>query len=132
MSLLETTFYVAGKVKHAPMWRMFRDEQNVNIISSWIDKTQVEVPDDDLLRDIAVSCVEEPKQADVFVLYAEEGDHLKYSLIEMGVALAMGKKVCIVGNCESVSQTNRLHPAVERFTTVDEVFEKYKDRDNIK
>lgn len=93
----ERAFYVASRAsvpERSAMWRHLRDH-GVKITSSWIDEagegeTACMV---DLWRRIEA----EVRKSDALILYAEPDDFpLKGALIEVGMALGMGKRVLIV------------------------------------
>lgn len=93
--------YVASRAslpERSAMWRRFRDENGIDITSTWIDEAgEGETASfaelwDRIEREIGI--------AERLVLYAEQDDFpLKGALIEAGIALGMGKSVtvCIPG-----------------------------------
>lgn len=101
------TIYIASKTCHAPRWRYIRDNGH-EIISTWIDEAgEGQSPD---YSDLATRCIREAVAADVTLLYCEPGEVLKGALVEVGAALAAGKEVRCIGECESVSRVFRKHP----------------------
>lgn len=99
--------YIASKSRHRPRWRGLRDTGGYNIISKWIDV------DDSLIGDpdrtikfnfnypkLWADCVTDVKNCDVLVLYAEAGEHLKGALVEVGIAIALGKEIMVTGVLE--------------------------------
>lgn len=90
-------FYVASRASipaRSAMWRHLRDH-GVKITSTWIDEAgEGETAcNTDLWRHIS----REVTDADALILYAEDGDFpLKGALIEVGMALAQGKRVLVV------------------------------------
>jgi hypothetical protein len=112
------TIYIASKTKHAARWRDLRDNHGIRIISTWIDEAG---PGESPNRpDLARRCIAEASRADKFVLYCEPGEVLKGALVEMGAALATGKYVFTVGECENWPAESAFidHPLVERFDDV--------------
>lgn len=115
-------YYVASKMKHASMWReLYGQHQNVHMVSRWpflepfIDATPengVKFWDTDI-ADI--------RDADVLVVYAEEGEHLRGALVEVGVALALGKRVITVGDHTDYG-TWQYHELVANVPTLADVF----------
>jgi nucleoside 2-deoxyribosyltransferase len=99
--------YIASKVKHAEKWRKLRKE-GAKIISTWIDEAGEGQTYS--YHVLACNCIEEIKEADALILYCEEGEMLKGALIEVGAALAFGKKVYAVGDCQSISRVFKEHP----------------------
>lgn len=112
----ETCIYVASKVKHAPMWRRFRDA-GAPIISTWINEAGEGQTND--YKELASRCVREVQCATSLVLYCEHGEILKGAIIEAGVALAAGIRVYCAGDCESISRVFRSHPLWTTASTVD-------------
>jgi hypothetical protein len=77
------------------MWRRLRDEEGWRIVSTWIDEAGPGETADmcELWRRIHG----EIAAADGVVLYVEPDDFpLKGALVEVGMALGMGKPVCVV------------------------------------
>ena len=94
--------YAASKVKHAPMWRELR-AMGWPIISTWIDEAGEGESGD--LSDLAHRCIAEASSADVLLLYCEPGEVQKGAMIEVGAALACGRRVISVGECDTTSKT---------------------------
>jgi hypothetical protein len=112
------TIYIASKTKHAPRWRDLRGNHGFQIISTWIDEAG---PGESPNRpDLACRCISEAIMADRFILYCEPGEVLKGALVEMGAALAAGKPVFTVGECDNWPAGSAFvdHPLVERFDDV--------------
>lgn len=112
--------YIASKVKHAPKWRRLRDELSdghVQIISTWIDEAG---PGETTDRgDLALRCIQEASEADILILYAEEGDFLKGALVECGAALAFNRQVWAVGPVLGINSAFRSHPNWHEYATVE-------------
>ena len=116
-----TKFYVASKSKHGPMWLKWRDE-GVQITARWIDKwnggrfsaEQQTQHWDDILQDV--------KDCDALVLYAEEGEIQKGSLGEWGMAFALGKELYYVGPVNDETFTGLDHARVKHCASLEEVF----------
>lgn len=101
------SIYVASKTVHAPKWRLLR-AQGVRIISSWVDES--EEGQTASYAELAERCIREIHNCDYVLLYCEPGEVLKGAIIEAGAALALGKHVCCVGTCNSISRVFREHP----------------------
>ena len=101
------SFYTASKTSHAPKWRQLRARGH-NIIATWIDEADEGQSAD--YADLAERCIVEAAAADVTILYCQPGEILKGALLEVGAALAAGKEVRCVGDCESISRVFRKHP----------------------
>lgn len=90
--------YPSSKVKHAPMWRKLQQEvPHVFFDARWIKRAEKEeqMQGDDF-HDLWKECQEDIKDADVLLVYAEDGDQLKGALVEVGMALAFGVQVMLV------------------------------------
>jgi hypothetical protein len=86
--------YVASRVKHAAMWKQYRDA-GTPIIASWIDEAgEGETVD---FGELWQRIREEIGRSKALIFYAERGDDpWKGALVEVGVALALGKPVYVV------------------------------------
>lgn len=109
-------YYIASKVKYAPLWRKMRANGH-KITSSWIDEME-EVKKIEDCADLALRCVSDIMDAKFVVLYCSHGDLLKGALIEAGIAIGMGKEVRCVGNCHSISRVFKQHPLWTRYRSV--------------
>lgn len=106
--------YIASKTKHAEKWRALRAE-GCSIKASWLDR-----PADDPDIDYAAlwhTNVEEAMNARALILYAEEGETAKGSLVEMGAALAKGVPVYYVGPVDLLTALR--HPNVHHCRSVE-------------
>jgi hypothetical protein len=112
------TIYIASKTRHAERWRALRDG-GCPIISTWIDEAGPGETDD--MGDLWRRCVSEASLADVTVVYSEPDDVLKGALVEVGAALASGRKVVVVGTGPSISSFTN-HPLVECVEELDDAF----------
>jgi hypothetical protein len=90
-------FYVASRpsiLERPAMWRALRASGH-NIVSTWIDEPRVEGVFD--FRELWHRIEAEIRSADELVLYLQPTDFpLKGALVEVGMALAMGKPVTVV------------------------------------
>jgi len=103
----EPALYVASKTVHAPMWRQLRTT-GPNIISTWIDEAgEGETAD---YSELSERCLDEIRKSSAVILYCEHDDLLKGALIEVGMALALGKSVYCAGDSKSLSRVFREHP----------------------
>ena len=108
--------YMASKVKHAHLWKSLRSE-GYNIISTWIDETEENSTVDYV--ELSERCIAEITEADVTLLYVESEDVPIGALIEAGAALAVGKRVHLVGECTSVNKVFRKHPNWFEFDNIE-------------
>lgn len=99
--------YVASKTVHAAMWRDFRRD-GWPIIATWIDEAGPGQTADHV--DLAIRCIAEASTARATIFYCRPGELHKGSLIEVGAALAAGRRVLQVGECEQISKTFVRHP----------------------
>lgn len=115
--------YVASRAsipQRAAMWRNYRDEHDARIISSWIDQDRPGETSD--FRELWEDIHTEIRACQRLVLYADHDDFpLKGALVEVGIALGMGKPVWVLGGSIKLEgRTDRpfgswiRHPAVER------------------
>ena len=112
---MKPQFYVASKVKHAPLWRSMR-AKGYAITSTWIDEAGEGQTSD--YTELAERCLQDIKAADFLLLYCKPGQLLKGALIEAGMALALGKEVRCVGNCHTISRVFKSHPLWTRHRNI--------------
>lgn len=105
---MKPSVHIVSQSKHAAMLRDLRARED-NIISTWIDKPS-EMTEMDKMK-LSKAGIEEAMRADYTIVYCEPGDVLKFALVQMGAAIAAGKKVIIVGNCDSITPAVKLHPS---------------------
>lgn len=94
MSYKKTAIYVASRVAHAPDWRSLR-EQGYPIISTWIDEACYGETKElcelwGHIRSEIVQCT-----AFVFLVRGMNDFPFKSALVEVGMALALGKHVFV-------------------------------------
>lgn len=106
--------YIASKTKHGPRWRALR-AAGEPIISTWIDEAEVGATSD--WPDLWIRCVGEASCAAVTIVYAEAGEVLKGAWVEVGAALACGRRVIAV--CVDEFSVFH-HPSIERSSTIEE------------
>ena len=84
--------YVASRVRHAEMWRRLRSQYQIN--STWIDEAGEGESSDlgELWQRIHVEVL----RSSALVLHVEQEDFpLKGALIEVGMAMAVGKPIFV-------------------------------------
>lgn len=112
---MSLSVYTASKPRHAAMWREIR-AAGINVIATWIDFENDR--DIDCFQRLWIQCAHEAAQADVTLLYIEPHDELRGAYVEMGIALASGKRVYLV-NPHNVKVTDAVsHPRVTVFTNL--------------
>ena len=114
-------FYTASKTKHANIWKKLRFEGHP-VTATWIDEADAGETDD--LAELAVRCIEDIKRASFLLIYSEPGDVHKGGLMEVGMALALGKEIRCVGWCNSFGAVFHLHPLWKRYDTVEKALER--------
>lgn len=115
--------YFASKTKWAPRWREYR-AQGIPVISSWIDEAGVGETSD--FADLWVRCISEASRADALIVYRESGEILKGAFIEVGAALANGRRVFAIG-CQDLSFVN--HPLVTQVYWVNDALKEILGED---
>ena len=90
--------YPSSKVKHAPMWSQLQKEtSHIFFNARWLKRAEHgETMEGADFRELWHECQEDVKNADAFLLYAEDDDHLRGALVEVGFALAHGVRVIVV------------------------------------
>jgi hypothetical protein len=119
--------YIASKAKHAARWRALRDA-GVDIRASWIDSPinrDGAEPTATEWRRHWQMCLRQAAAADAVLFYAEEGETQCGALIEVGAALAAGKRVYVVSPYE---WTIANHPLCTRFDTLQDAIEAIRRR----
>jgi uncharacterized FlaG/YvyC family protein len=106
--------YTASKVKHAAIWRHYRD-QGFPIISTWID--EAEEGESSSYEELSVRCIEEAKSAQILMLFCEDEEILKGALIEAGAALASNVQIACIGDCPSLSRVFKEHPLWKEYAS---------------
>jgi hypothetical protein len=97
-------FYTAGKIHHAPKFQNLRDNLGLPVQARWIDLKN----EDDIVQnrkgDLWQLCLEDVTRSDFLLLYSEDWEEeQRGALVELGMALATGKRVYAVGRCKSIS-----------------------------
>ena len=95
-------FYPAGKIWHAPKFQALRSYFGKNVNARWIDYTE----DHDIVKnrkgDLWQHCLEDVASSDFLLLYSEEqAEEQRGALVEVGMALSLGKPIFAIGSCNS-------------------------------
>lgn len=116
--------YIASKTEHAPTWRRMR-AMGAPIISSWIDEAGI--GESGSMAELWVKIMAEVVSCDRLVFFANVDDAgWKGAFVEVGMALALGKKVIVclpsVVMCERYRPIGSwvMHPEVERNDDIDD------------
>ena len=112
--------YIASKVTHAKIWRMFRDSKKANFISTWLNDAEKRgLPD---FIDLWNRSLNEIKECDAFILYYQHNEELNGALVELGAALANNKKIFYIGPPNKYTMLH--HPLITHCRTIDEAIDK--------
>ncbi len=111
--MTDVKIYGASKVRHASLW-LAAKQNGYNIISTWI--YEAGAGQSKSLKELSERCIQEVKDSDVVIVFAEPNDKLKGAFIEMGVALAFYKPVFYVGELTGAFSH---HPLVIKFKNAD-------------
>lgn len=118
--------YFASKLQHAALWREYEKFSPREIVSvtrwpSWIKPNETKGFENDPLRARQGWIIDEEdvREADVVIVYAgpDGADVLRGTLVEAGMAIALGKPVVVVGVSESYG-TWKHHPLVHQADTL--------------
>lgn len=110
-------FYTASKTKHASKWKALRATGH-KVTATWIDEAGEGQTADYV--ELSERCQREIASSDFVLLYCEPGETLKGALVEAGMALALGKPVRCVGDCDSLSRVFNEHTLWSRHATIDD------------
>jgi hypothetical protein len=112
--------YCASKVKHGAWWRALRSA-GVPIAASWIDwqanDPGADEPTADAWSRHWSRCIDEAADADVCLFVNNEGEQACGALVELGAALAAGKRVFVVS---PYKWTFASHPRCRVFATLED------------
>lgn len=120
--------YTASKTRHASIWIQLR-KTGLNIISTWLNEFETGVGMN--LKELAIQSIIEPTIADVTILYCEPEDYLSFALIEVGAALAHGRKIVVVGEGPSLSKLMAQHPNIYHVETIEDAVVFVRNLENV-
>lgn len=104
--------YIASKAAHRPRWVKLR-RKGAPFNSRWIDIPE-EMPDENINFPLLWSwCLEDVQKCDILVAVVDPSERLKGVLIEIGAALAFGKRVIVLGDPGRENGTWVNHPNIE-------------------
>ena len=120
--------YIASKLSYAFMFQGLREEwrrRGIDLHARWFDQASLEHVEHKLTtHDFHVFWLvdeEDVRQSDAVILYAETGDKLRGALVEVGMAIALGKLVIVIGDHPDYG-TWQHHPVVTRADSLDHAF----------
>lgn len=92
--------YTASKLSEANRWRELAKEwQEIEFVARWPFKHVGTVPDHAIFAKIFWQHdLEDVSSSDVVLIYAEPEHKLRGALVEAGMAIALGRKVIVVGD----------------------------------
>ena len=113
---MKPSIYAASKTSHAAKWRGLR-LRGYNIISTWIDYADGTAVVD--WQGLWLACARQAAAANVTLVYVEPGEELRGAYVEMGIAIASGRRIFFVnpGNVRVSDAIN--HPQVTEFDSLD-------------
>lgn len=112
--------YTASKMKQGRKWLdLHAGAQGLYFHARWLKHTALGTPDTpEHAAKFWLEDEQDVRDADVVLVYAEQGEHLRGALVEAGMALACGVPVVVVGDSPDFG-TWQYHPGVvARATTV--------------
>jgi nucleoside 2-deoxyribosyltransferase len=104
ITIMNKTFYTAGKVWHNTKFQFLRDDLNMPVKARWIDLDN----DSDFVLNqkdkLWTLCYEDVRDSDFVLFYAEDfNEEQRGALVEIGMAFGFGKPVYAVGKCKTVA-----------------------------
>lgn len=97
------SFYTAGKIWHADKFQHLRDNVGLPVRARWIDLKE----DDPIVLNekgkLWQMCLEDVRDSNYVFLYSGAIDEeQRGALVEVGMALSLGKRVYAYGKCKSI------------------------------
>ena len=116
---LPAKVYIASKMQHAEKWRDLYNKSGLHIVSRWPFLEPFVEPTKNNALKFWQDDVADIKNCDVLMIYAEENEHLRGALVEVGLALGLGKYVVVIGDHPDFG-TWRYHPRVYNLVDLDQ------------
>lgn len=122
--------YTASKLHHWKMWRKLCDSTaHIFAHARWLKHVAIGTPDNaDSALQFWIEDQEDVRTADAVVIYGEGDDKLRGSLVEVGMAIAYGVPVIVVGAHPDYG-TWQYHFGVKRVATMDDAMAYLKTLD---
>ena len=91
-------FYISSKTKYANKWLLLKE--NYKIVSTWINfSTQKEMLSIKMRQELCDQIFTDISNCDNLIFYTNESNKSHYgSIIEIGIAISLNKKIYICGN----------------------------------
>ena len=114
-AVMRIKVYTASKLSEAGRWRDLKDAwPEVDFVARWPFKHVGAVPDTPTFAKVFWDHdLQDVEKSDVVLIYGAPADKLRGALVEVGMALAMGKEVIAVGDHPDYS-TWQYHRRVHR------------------
>ena len=111
--------YTASKLTKGEMWRRLHEEwPEVFFHARWLKHNVIGTEDSPRnAKRFWIEDEEDVQHADIILVYAEPDDHLKGALVEVGMGIAYGKRIAVIGEHPDYS-TWQYHPRVEHYPTL--------------
>ena len=113
--------YTAGKLYHADMLKALEEQWSQHVFTArWASDHVGKVPDTPAFaREFWIQDHADVANSDIVLVYADEDDKLRGSLIEAGIAIALGVSVVVIGDHQDFG-TWTYHPCVSRVANLEE------------
>lgn len=99
MSLDRPRVYLASKLRHAQMWRDWKDILPINVVSTWHDHAKLDETDSEACRiNWQANRAQLLWRAEHLIVYAEPQDVLNGTLVEIGIAASRPISIYLVGD----------------------------------
>ena len=111
--------YTASKFSRANMWKQQFAQWKceglaISLNARWVNDYSELVPDHPQFCKLGwLHDVDDVSTSDLLILYADNTEHLRGALVEVGVALAKNKPVIIIGNHPDYG-TWQFHPLIHK------------------
>lgn len=117
------SLYPASRTRHSRLWIELanRTTSQIHWVARWPYLIGVMPPSPEAARNFWLDDLADIARAEVLLVYSDPGDDGKLAgaLVEAGAALALGKRVIVVGDSPQYSSW-QYHPSVARVDTLAE------------
>jgi nucleoside 2-deoxyribosyltransferase len=107
--------YTASKLHKAETWmQLCADNDHVFFHARWLKHIRIGTPDTEKnAKEFWLQDEQDVRDADVVLVWGDEGHHLRGALVEAGIAIATGVPVIVIGDHPDYG-TWQYHPGVTR------------------